>query len=126
MAKRKKPIDASEVKMKPNTYSITYSLSDDSVVGFQASDESGNIVCTEQDAKAAEIAEVAAYIEGMEPIWEAELKLPKAREFEARPCSSCQAIRPHGKNYSRVYCTRGNIRYCKCHFCNHTWSQEGK
>jgi hypothetical protein len=51
---------------------------------------------------------------------------PVAREFEARPCSSCQAIRPHGKNYSRVYCTRGNIRYCKCHFCNHTWSQEGK
>ena len=50
----------------------------------------------------------------------------KPREFEARPCSSCQAIRPHGKNYSRVYCTRGNIRYCKCHFCNHTWSQEGK
>ena len=51
---------------------------------------------------------------------------PVAREFEARPCSSCQAIRPHGKNYSRVYCTRGNIRYCKCHFCNHTWAQEGK
>lgn len=51
---------------------------------------------------------------------------PVAREFEARPCSSCQAIRPHGTNYSRVYCTRGNIRYCKCHFCNHTWAQEGK
>lgn len=51
---------------------------------------------------------------------------PVAREFEARPCSSCQAIRPHGKNYSRVYCTRGSIRYCKCHFCGHTWAQEGK
>jgi hypothetical protein len=51
---------------------------------------------------------------------------PTPREFEARPCSSCQAIRPHGKNYSRVYCTRGTIRYCKCHFCGHTWAQESK
>lgn len=51
---------------------------------------------------------------------------PKAREFEARPCTSCQALRPHGTSYSRVYCTRGRIRYCKCHYCGHTWSQEGK
>lgn len=51
---------------------------------------------------------------------------PKPREFEARPCSSCQALRPHGTSYSRVYCTRGRIRYCKCDYCGHTWSQEGK
>ncbi len=51
---------------------------------------------------------------------------PKPREFEARPCTSCQALRPHGTSYSRVYCTRGRIRYCKCHYCGHTWSQEGK
>ena len=51
---------------------------------------------------------------------------PKAREFEARPCSACQSYRPHGKSYSRVYCTRGAIRYCKCHYCGHTWSQESK
>ena len=55
-----------------------------------------------------------------------EVIYPTPREFEARPCSSCQAIRPHGKNYSRVYCTRGNIRYCKCHFCGHTWAQESR
>lgn len=51
---------------------------------------------------------------------------PRPREFEARPCSACQSYRPHGKSYSRVYCTRGAIRYCKCHYCGHTWSQESK
>lgn len=54
------------------------------------------------------------------------VETPKAREFEAKPCSSCLEIRPYGKNYSRVYCTRGVIRYCKCDYCGHTWSQEGK
>jgi hypothetical protein len=51
---------------------------------------------------------------------------PKPRQFEARPCSSCCEVRPYGKNYSRVYCTRGSIRYCRCDYCGHTWSQEGK
>lgn len=48
-----------------------------------------------------------------------------AREFEARSCTICAGIRPHGKNYSRVYCTRGNVRYCKCGFCGNTWAQQG-
>lgn len=51
--------------------------------------------------------------------------IAKPREFEARPCTMCAAYRPHGKNYSRVYCTRMNVRYCKCAFCGNTWAQQG-
>lgn len=50
---------------------------------------------------------------------------PRPREFEARPCTICAGVRPHGKNYSRVYTTRGRVRYCKCSFCGNTWAQEG-
>jgi hypothetical protein len=57
---------------------------------------------------------------------EAVIEESKPREFEARPCSACASVRPYGKNYSRVYCTRASIRYCKCDFCGNTWSQEGK
>lgn len=53
------------------------------------------------------------------------IETPKPRQFEARPCVLCQNYRPHGKNYSRVYCTRGRVRYCKCDFCGNTWAQEG-
>lgn len=52
-------------------------------------------------------------------------ELPRPRQFEARPCSLCQNYRPHGKNYSRVYCTRGKVRYCKCDWCGNTWAQQG-
>jgi hypothetical protein len=51
---------------------------------------------------------------------------PIPREDEARPCSLCESRRPAGKSYSRVYCTKQQVRYCKCHFCGHTWSQERK
>ncbi len=53
----------------------------------------------------------------------AAVEQPKPRGFVPRPCSQCSAIRPAGTNYSRVYHTRANIRYCKCGFCNNTWSQ---
>ena len=49
---------------------------------------------------------------------------PTPREDEARPCSLCESRRPAGKSYSRVYCTKRQVRYCKCHYCGHTWSQE--
>ena len=51
---------------------------------------------------------------------------PIPREDEARPCSLCENRRPIGKSYSRVYCTKRQVRYCKCHYCGHTWSQERK
>lgn len=54
-----------------------------------------------------------------------EPRIPKPREFEARPCVQCVALRPFNTNYSRVYKTLGRIRYCKCHFCGNTWAQEG-
>ena len=49
---------------------------------------------------------------------------PTPREDEARPCSLCESRRPIGTSYSRVYCTKRHVRYCKCHYCGHTWSQE--
>jgi len=52
------------------------------------------------------------------------IELPKPREFEAKACSACAGIRPIGKSYSRVYCTRGRVRYCRCDFCGNTWSQQ--
>ena len=50
---------------------------------------------------------------------------PQPREFTPRPCCMCETRRPPRTNYSRVYCTRGIIRYIRCDFCKHTWSQEG-
>ena len=52
------------------------------------------------------------------------IELPKPREFAAKDCSACAAIRPICKSYSRVYCTRGRVRYCRCDFCGNTWSQQ--
>jgi hypothetical protein len=51
---------------------------------------------------------------------------PIPREDEARPCTLCESRRPIGKSYSRVYCTKANVRYCKCSYCGHTWTQERK
>lgn len=47
------------------------------------------------------------------------------REFVPRDCTQCTALRPPRQSYSRVYCKRGKIRFCKCGFCGATWSQEG-
>jgi hypothetical protein len=51
---------------------------------------------------------------------------PIPREDEARPCSLCESRRPIGKSYSRVYCTKAKVRYCRCSYCGHTWTQERK
>jgi len=48
---------------------------------------------------------------------------PKPRAFVARPCTACMAVREPATNYSRVYSTKGRIRYCKCDFCGNTWTQ---
>ena len=47
----------------------------------------------------------------------------KPRGFVARPCSKCEAFRPKNKNYSHVRTTIGNVRYCRCRYCGHTWAQ---
>ena len=54
------------------------------------------------------------------------IEAPVPREDEARPCTLCESRRPIGTSYSRVYCTKANVRYCKCTYCGHTWAQERK
>jgi len=45
----------------------------------------------------------------------------RSRTFTAKPCTLCTALRGPGTNFTRVYASRGNVRYCKCHYCNNTW-----
>jgi hypothetical protein len=47
--------------------------------------------------------------------------VPRVRTFSAKPCTSCEALREVGTNFTRVFATRGNVRYCRCHFCGNTW-----
>lgn len=75
---------------------------------------------TTEDAARIEVQAEARRVDSEETVAK-----PQPREFEARPCTICVGIRPHGKNYSRVYTTRGRVRYCKCGFCGNTWAQEG-
>jgi len=57
------------------------------------------------------------------------LSQPRARSrtFTAKQCTACTARRkddPTVKtddNFTRVFATRGNIRYCRCHYCGNTW-----
>jgi hypothetical protein len=48
---------------------------------------------------------------------------PKPRAFTPRDCSLCTARRPKDRSYSKVYKTRGTVRYVKCEYCGNTWSQ---
>lgn len=59
---------------------------------------------------------------------EAEKPKPRVTSFVARDCTTCKALRDSdpataGLNYSRVYATAGNVRYCKCGYCGNTWKQ---
>ena len=51
----------------------------------------------------------------------------RVRTFIAKPCSLCASVREQDKtinkddNFTRVFATRGNIRYCRCHYCGNTW-----
>jgi hypothetical protein len=66
-------------------------------------------------------------IEIIEPVESvAVIETPIPREDEARPCTLCESRRPIGKSYSRVYCTKAKVRYCRCSYCGHTWPQERK
>lgn len=50
---------------------------------------------------------------------------PKPRAFTPRPCTACEAVRPNGTSYSRVYAKVNSVRYCKCGYCGNTWTQSG-
>lgn len=52
--------------------------------------------------------------------------VPVPRRFTPKDCPMCESHRPKGLSFSRVYSTQGRIRYCRCEFCRHTWSQEGQ
>ena len=52
--------------------------------------------------------------------------IPTPRRFTPKDCPMCESHRPKGLSFSRVYSTQGRIRYCRCEFCRHTWSQEGQ
>ena len=45
----------------------------------------------------------------------------RSRTFIAKPCTLCTALREPDTNFTRVYASRGNIRYCRCSYCNNTW-----
>lgn len=45
----------------------------------------------------------------------------RSRNFTAKPCPACVADRPADSNFSRVFATRGKVRYCRCGYCGHTW-----
>lgn len=47
----------------------------------------------------------------------------KPRAFVPRACTSCTALRPPNTSYSVVYGKVGRVRYCRCKFCQHTWTQ---
>jgi hypothetical protein len=46
---------------------------------------------------------------------------PRSRTFTAKPCTLCTALREPDTNFTRVYASRGNVRYCRCTYCNNTW-----
>jgi aspartate carbamoyltransferase regulatory subunit len=45
----------------------------------------------------------------------------RSRTFTAKPCAACAALREPDTNFTRVFATRGNVRYCRCHYCGNTW-----
>lgn len=56
---------------------------------------------------------------------------PRVRTFTAKPCTACTALRESDPsvdgtaNFTRVFATRGNVRYCRCHYCQNTWKDSG-
>lgn len=45
----------------------------------------------------------------------------RSRTFTAKPCTLCANLREKDSNFTRVFATRGNVRYCRCHYCGNTW-----
>ena len=50
----------------------------------------------------------------------------RSRTFTAKQCTSCTALRAANgidteDNFTRVIATRGNVLYCRCHYCGNTW-----
>jgi hypothetical protein len=65
-------------------------------------------------------------IEQEQPIQFMPQENPKPRQkFTPQNCSMCVALRDDPeKSYSFVYHTAGNLRYCKCGKCGHTWKEK--
>ena len=47
----------------------------------------------------------------------------KPRAFVPRACTACTKLREAGTSYSIVYAKVGRVRYCRCKFCDNTWTQ---
>jgi DNA-directed RNA polymerase subunit M/transcription elongation factor TFIIS len=45
----------------------------------------------------------------------------RARTFASKPCTLCTELRAKDTNFTRVYASRGNTRYCRCAYCGNTW-----
>lgn len=73
--------------------------------------------------EAASTGEAKMSKRNKKPIASSVVPQVKPRAFVPRPCTACENDRPHGKNYSKVYSVHGNVRYCRCGFCGHTWKQ---
>lgn len=61
-------------------------------------------------------------------------KYVRIERFVPKPCVMCPAQRKYAfenkaitkaklDNPSEVYSKHGRVRYCRCTFCHHTWSQ---
>lgn len=93
-----------------------------SVHGNQGSTESAT-----DSARAAEVtstntaSELPIETRRMDPETTVLVPVARVRLFTAKPCANCEDLRESGTNFSRVYATRGNVRYCRCDFCGHTW-----
>ncbi len=51
---------------------------------------------------------------------------PRSRTFTAKQCTACTARRAAlgidpAANFTRVYATRGDVRYCRCYHCGNEW-----
>lgn len=51
----------------------------------------------------------------------------RQQENMAGECTACKALlplaNPPRQQNTRVYATRGNVRYCVCVNCSHTWKK---
>ncbi len=78
--------------------------------------EANNTTATETST-----AELPTQARGLDTKTEVLIPVARVRSFTAKPCTNCEELREPGTNFSRVYATRGNVRYCRCDYCGHTW-----
>ena len=106
--------------IQPQEPTQTHQEFSQDVIGKMA--ESLGIPADLLDYESPSFSSARIHMEAMKAASEA----PIPREDEARPCTLCESRRPIGTSYSRVYCTKAKVRYCRCSYCGHTWPQERK